>query len=60
MKEKYSRKNLDHLGVVSQICDEIGIVEVIDKLILSDPQMKLSHGICSEGTAGLVKNRGRS
>jgi hypothetical protein len=32
MKEKYSSKNLDHLGIVSQICDEIGIVEVIDNL----------------------------
>ncbi len=46
MKEKYSSKNLDHLGIVSQICDEIGIVEVIDKLIPPDPQMKLSHGEC--------------
>lgn len=44
MKERYSSKNLDHLGIVSQICDEIGIVETIDKLIPPDPQMKLSHG----------------
>lgn len=46
MKEKYSSKNLDHLGIVSQICDEIGVKEVIDKLIPPDPQMKLSHGEC--------------
>ena len=46
MQEKYSSKNLDHLGIVSQICDEIGIVEAIDKLIPPDPQMKLSHGEC--------------
>ncbi|MCB1110476.1 MAG: IS1634 family transposase, partial [Chlamydiia bacterium] len=46
MKEKYSSKNLDHLGIVSQICDEIGIVEVIDKLIPPDSQMKISHGEC--------------
>lgn len=46
MKEKYSSKNLDHLGIVSQICDEIGIVEVIDRLIPPDQQMKLSHGEC--------------
>lgn len=46
MQEKYSSKNLDHLGIVSQICDEIGIVEVIDRLIPPDPQMKLSHGEC--------------
>ncbi len=46
MKEEYSSKNLDHLGIVSQICDEIGIVEAIDKMIPPDPQMKLSHGEC--------------
>ncbi len=46
MTEHYSSKNLDHLGIVSQICDEIGIVKTIDKLIPPDPQMKLSHGEC--------------
>ena len=46
MEEHYSSKNLDHLGIVSQICDEIGIVKTIDKLIPRDPQMKLSHGEC--------------
>jgi transposase len=46
MKEEYSSKNLDHLGIVSQICDEIGLTELIDKLIPPDPQMKLSHGEC--------------
>jgi transposase len=46
MQEQYSSKNLDHLGIVSQICDEIGIVQAIDKLIPPDPQMKLSHGEC--------------
>jgi hypothetical protein len=30
MEEHYSSKNLDHLGIVSQICDEIGIVKTID------------------------------
>jgi transposase len=46
MKEQYSSKNLDHLGIVSKICDEIGIVEVIDKCIPPDSQMKLTHGEC--------------
>jgi len=46
MKEKYGSKNLDHLGIVSQICDEIGIVEIIDKLIPPEQSMKLSHGEC--------------
>ncbi len=46
MKERYSSKTWDHLGIVSQICDEIGIVEALDKLIPPDQQMKLSHGEC--------------
>lgn len=37
---------MDHLGIVSQICDEIGIVEAVDKMIPPDPNMKISHGEC--------------
>jgi len=37
MKEKYSSKNLAHLGIVSQICGEIGVVKVVDKLIPPNP-----------------------
>lgn len=46
MNNEYRSKNLDHLGIVSQICDNIGIVEAIDKMIPPDPSMKLSHGEC--------------
>lgn len=46
MNSKYRSKNLDHLGIVSQICDEIEIVETIDKIIPPDPSMKISHGEC--------------
>lgn len=46
MQNGYRSKNLDHLGIVSQICDEIGIVEMIDKKIQPDPNMKISHGEC--------------
>lgn len=46
MEQEYVSKNLDHLGIVSQICDEIGIVEAIDRMIPPDPQMKLSCGEC--------------
>jgi transposase len=46
MNNTYRSKNLDHLGIVSQICDEIGIVEAIDKILPPDPSMKLSHGEC--------------
>src|SRR5208337_1883631 len=46
MDNEYRSKNLDHLGIVSQICDEIGIVEAIDKILPPDPSMKISHGEC--------------
>ncbi len=39
MNNEYRSKNLDHLGIVSQICDNIGIVEAIDKMIPPDPSM---------------------
>ncbi len=47
MDNTYRSKNLDHLGIVSQICDEIGIVEMIDKILPPDPSMKISHGECA-------------
>ncbi len=31
-------KNLDHLGLVSGVCEEIGLVDLIDKLTDSDDQ----------------------
>lgn len=46
MQNTYRSKNLDHLGIVSQICDEIGIVETIDKILPPNPSMKISHGEC--------------
>jgi transposase len=46
MENSYRSKNLDHLGIVSQICDEIGIVEIIDRLVPPDPAMKISYGEC--------------
>ena len=46
MQNAYRSKNLDHLGIVSQICDEIGIVEMIDKILPPDPSMTISHGEC--------------
>jgi transposase len=46
MNNTYCSKNLDHLGIVSQICDEIGIVGTIDKILPPDPSMKISHGEC--------------
>lgn len=39
-------KNFDHLGIVSVICDEIGIQQKVDTLIPPDPQMSISFGEC--------------
>ena len=45
-QEQYSSKNLDHLGIVSVICDKIGLVETIDKIIPPHPGALLSIGEC--------------
>lgn len=37
MNSGYCSKNFDHLGIASQICDDIGLVEVIDRAIPRDP-----------------------
>ena len=46
MNSKYHSRNLDHLGIVSQICDEIGIVETIDRILPPDSNMRISYGEC--------------
>lgn len=46
MTEEYASKNFDHLGIVSVICDEIGIQEKIDSLIPSNPLVKMTLGEC--------------
>jgi transposase len=46
MTEEYSSKDLDHLGIVSAMCDEINLVGVIDQLIPPDPRTTMSVGEC--------------
>jgi transposase len=46
-------KSIDHLGIVTGICKEIELVKLIDKLVCSDPQRKISVG---EGIYALVLN----
>ena len=43
---EYESKHLDHLGIVAASCDEIGIVEEIDKAIPPDPRQRLTVGEC--------------
>jgi transposase len=37
-------KNIDHLGIISGICDKIQLVETIDSIIPKSPNMQLSVG----------------
>jgi transposase len=43
---EYSSKNLDHLGIVAAICDEIDMINTIDRLIPPDPRAVLTTGEC--------------
>ena len=36
-EEEYSSKDLDHLSIVSAMCNEIDLVNAIDRLIPPDP-----------------------
>ena len=41
-------QDLDHLGIIAGIVDEIGIVEVIDKEIGKDAREKVSARLCRQ------------
>jgi transposase len=44
MSNKYSSKDLSHHGIVSIICDEIGLVETIDQIIPPDSRAEITIG----------------
>jgi transposase len=44
MTEEYSSKDLDHLGIVSAMCDEINLVGIIDTLIPPDKRALMTTG----------------
>ncbi len=46
MEEEYESKNFDHLGIVSVVCDKIGLQKRSDQLMPPDPQMTMSLGEC--------------
>jgi transposase len=50
---KIETKSLDHLGIVSGVCQEIGLVSLIDSLVKSDPQRPISVG---EGIYSMILN----
>ncbi len=41
-KEEFESKNLDHLGIVARIIDDIGIVEKINEIFLIDSREKIN------------------
>lgn len=43
-KKDFESKNLDHLGIISGIIDEIGIVEKINEIFLVDSREKVNTG----------------
>ena len=44
MNMGYSSKNLDHLGIVAGICDELSLNEVTDRLLGTDCRERLTTG----------------
>jgi hypothetical protein len=40
----YSTQNLNHLGLVSGITQDLGIFDLIDQYLPSDPKSRLSNG----------------
>jgi hypothetical protein len=48
-KKDIEIKNLDHLGIVAGLIDEIGIVEIINSKLGIDPREKITGGILVQG-----------
>jgi len=45
---EYSSKDLDHLGLVAGMCRRLGLAQIIDSIIPSDPRAKITTGECVE------------
>jgi transposase len=44
MSNQYSSKDLSHHGIVSVVCDQIRLVEIIDQIIPPDPRAEITTG----------------
>ena len=51
--EEIEIKNLNHLGIIAGIIDEIGIVEKVNKLIGTDSKEKIN---CGEVVKAIILN----
>lgn len=49
----YSSKRLDHLGIVSAVCKEIGLQKEIDDILGVDPRQKVT---CGQATKAMIMN----
>ncbi len=45
MKQEIEVKNLDHLGIVAGIIDELGIEDLVNQALGTDKREKISAGI---------------
>jgi hypothetical protein len=48
---EYSSKNLDHLGIVAEMCREIGLADEIDRALGVDSRQKVT---CGEAVVAMV------
>lgn len=49
----YTSKDLGHLGIVSAVCREIHLVEIIDEIVGVDPRQKVT---CGEAVLAMILN----
>lgn len=62
MEKRYSSKDFSHLGLVAGMCDKLGIVEIMGKLLpMKSSQQLVSNGICVKSfilmSLGFVERR---
>ena len=48
MEVKEKDQLIEHLGLVGEMCNELGLVEIIDSMIPNDPRKKVSSGTCAK------------
>ena len=46
MDPQYTSKDLSHHGIVSTLCDQIGLVKLVDECIPPDVRAEISIGEC--------------
>ncbi len=56
LMEEITVKNLDHLGIVAGLIDEIGIVEIINQKVGVDNREKITSALYSQYNLKLISN----